>query len=75
MILGQEFVPLMIQFFDAQIYNVVIMSRYIPDRFETKLDITAKVSEFHCFVTILQMEQESLTINKELKKAKTGRAR
>ena len=62
MILGQEFAPLLIQFFDSQIYHVVIITLYVPDRFETKLDITAKVSEFHCFVTILQMEQESLSI-------------
>ena len=41
MILGQEFSPRMIHFFDAQIYHVVIMSLYIPDMFETKLDITA----------------------------------
>ena len=41
MILGQEFAPLLIQFFDSQIYYVVIISLYVPDRFETKLNINA----------------------------------
>ena len=61
MILGQEFALLLIQFSDTQIYHVVIMSLYIPVRFETKLDIATKVSEFHCLVKMLQMEQESLS--------------